>query len=321
MKVLIIGAGGVGLGLAGCLIESGCTTGIVARGDTYEKLTTDGFEWNGIFGARRCASRDFHTWPSVREIDVHDFDVILVCTKSFDTERAARDLVSVPRVSGGNTRIVSCQNGYGNVETLFSLFPRDRVFAARIITGFRKSAPNSVEITVHAAPIHIGHFDPGLSDSMHGLCEKIHSGGIPSEVSDTIEQDLWAKLLYNALLNPLGAILGVPYGALGESTHARGIMRTIAEEAFTVMSASGTKTHWASPGPFLDAFYSSMLPPTAKHESSMLQDIRAGKRTEIDALNGALARLGITHGVKVPVNQAIAGMIRFMEQSRQHTKI
>lgn len=321
MNVLVIGAGGVGLGLAGCLIRSGCTTGIVARGDTFEKLTTDGFEWTGIFGTHRFAPDQYSTFPAVHTIDNYAPDVILVCTKSFDTERAARDSASIPHLSAGNTCIVSCQNGYGNVETLFSSFPRERVFAARIITGFRKSAPNSVEITVHAAPIHIGHFDPGMSDSMRGLCEKIHSGGIPSEVSDTIEQDLWAKLLYNALLNPLGAILGVPYGALGESSPTRGIMRTIAEEAFAVMSTSGAKTHWASPEPFLDAFYSSMLPPTAKHESSMLQDIRAGKRTEIDALNGAIAWLGSTHGVKVPVNQAIAGMIRFMEQSRQHAEI
>jgi 2-dehydropantoate 2-reductase len=123
-------------------------------------------------------------------------------------------------------------------------------------------------------------------------------------------------MLYNCALNPLGAILGVPYGALAEHAATRQLMDRIVEEVFEVMAVSGYETHWSKAQDFLTVFYERLVPDTAEHESSMLQDITAGKRTEIDALNGAVIQLAEERGLKAPYNSAMYRLIRFLEGRR-----
>jgi len=102
----------------------------------------------------------------------------------------------------------------------------------------------------------------------------------------------------------------VPYGALGERRETRSIMQVVAHEVFAVMQSAGFRTHWPCAEAYLESFYAELLPATALHESSMLQDLRAGRRTEIDALNGAVAALAAQHAVPTPVNGALATLIR-----------
>ena len=108
------------------------------------------------------------------------------------------------------------------------------------------------------------------------LARAIREGGIPCERTDSIEKDLWAKMLYNCALNPPGAILGVPYDALAEVASTRALMDQIVEEVFAVMLAAGYRMHWPQAKQFLDIFYSRLVPDMAAHKSSMLQDITAG---------------------------------------------
>jgi len=192
--------------------------------------------------------------------------------------------------------------------------PAVQLLAARVITGFRRLADHHVEVTVHAAPIHVGSFLPQRSAEAGPLCDAITAGGIPAQVTPHIGRDLWAKLLYNAMLNPLGAILGVTYGELAASEHTRALMVAVLSEGFAVMHASGHATHWEDAAAFSAAFYAEMLPPTRLHESSMLQSLRSGRRTEIDALNGAIARLGRQHGVPTPTNDAVVRLVHYLEE-------
>ena len=112
------------------------------------------------------------------------------------------------------------------------------------------------------------------------------------------------------------AILGVPYGDLAAAGSTRTLMDRTVAEVFAVMRAAGYRTHWEEPGQFLEIFYHRLVPDTARHESSMLQDLTAGKRTEIDALNGAVIRLAQEHGIAVPYNRAVYNLIRFLETAR-----
>jgi 2-dehydropantoate 2-reductase len=125
-------------------------------------------------------------------------------------------------------------------------------------------------------------------------------------------------MLFNCPLNSLGAIFGVPYGALGESEQAKQIMGMIVREIFLVMQAAGYSTYWDSPEEYLVKFYADLVPLTARHHSSTLQDLRAGKRTEIDALNGAIVELGHAHHVSVPANEIVYRMIKFLEAQHPH---
>ena len=120
-------------------------------------------------------------------------------------------------------------------------------------------------------------------------------------------------MLYNCALNPLGAILDVPYGTLAEHESTRNIMNCIVEEVFAVMTKAGYETHWESVKNFLKVFYGKLVPDTAEHKSSTLQDITAKKATEIDALNGAVVKLAEKFHISVPCNSIVYNIIKFIE--------
>jgi len=314
--VLVYGAGAVGLGLASCLVKSGVEVCLVARANTVAELRKNGLKRTGIFGDF-CARPDtFTALESLGEIKDAKFDFILVCTKSFDSAAAAEDLSSHKTIFGEEGKIVLCQNGWGNAEELIVHFPKERVYSARVITGFTRREPNEVEITVHADAIHIGSLFGCEVSCVEQLAGAISCGGIPCVTVSDIGKDLWAKMLYNCALNPLGAILDVPYGALAENPYSRGVMNHITEEVFAVMAAAGFETHWKSAEGFLSVFYEKLVPDTAGHKSSTLQDIAAGKKSEIDALTGAVLNLADKHSVDVPYNRTIYALIRFIESQR-----
>ncbi len=312
MKVLVYGAGAVGLGVGSCLLKSGAEVCFVGRSETVTALREGGLMRSGIFGNFRLPANSFEAYETAGEIN-DKFEFILVCTKSFDSAAAAEKLSKRPELFGENTKIVLCQNGWGNAEKFTAHFPKERVYSARVITGFTRHKPNEVEITVHADSIHIGSLFGEEVGCMEPLARAITEGGIECVTVSDIEKDLWAKMLYNCALNPLGAILDVPYGALAEDSFSRELMNHITEEVFKVMSGAGFETHWGTAGDFLEVFYGKLVPSTAEHKSSTLQDIKAGRRTEIEALTGAVLALAEKYKIEAPYNRAIYSLIKFVE--------
>ena len=120
-------------------------------------------------------------------------------------------------------------------------------------------------------------------------------------------------MLFNCPLNALGAVLGVSYGRLGESKWTKRVMELIIDEVFRVMAVAGYRTYWSSKEAYLPMFYDTLIPRTAGHFASTLQDIQAGKRTEIHALNGAIVRLGEAHDLVVPMNKVMYQTILYLE--------
>jgi 2-dehydropantoate 2-reductase len=315
MKLLLYGAGAVGLGLASCLLKAGERLDLIGREETVAALQQNGLQRTGIFGEFQAAPESFGAYASLSELSETDYDFILVCTKSFDTRASAEQIAGIPFLKNASTPIVLCQNGWGNAEIFAEHFPKERIKSGRVITGFRRPQKHQVDITVHADAIHLGSlFDDNVS-GLETLSDAITAGGIPCKVTATISKDLWAKMLYNCMLNGLSTVFDVPYGVLGESPHTRELMENIAHEVYAVMIPSGYTTHWESAEDYIDIFYKHQLPPTTSHEPSMLQDVRSGKRTEIDALNGAVVALGKQHGIATPANTTITRMIQFMENN------
>jgi 2-dehydropantoate 2-reductase len=313
MKLLLYGAGAVGLGLASCLLKNGQQVDLIGREETVSALQQNGLQRTGIFGDCTSSPESFGTYTSLTELPQTDYDFILICTKSFDTREVAQQIGAIPLLKNATAPIVLCQNGWGNAEIFAEHFPKSRIKSGRVITGFRRPQKHQVDITVHADAIHLGSlFDDDVS-GLEKLSAAIDAGGIPCEVTSTISKDLWAKMLYNCMLNGLSTVFDVPYGLLGESPHTRELMDNIAQEVYAVMTAAGYATHWASTEDYIDTFYKHQLPPTYNHEPSMLQDIRAGRKTEIDALNGAVVQLGQQHEVPTPTNTTLTRMIQFME--------
>jgi 2-dehydropantoate 2-reductase len=313
MVVLIYGAGAVGLGLSSCLLKSGAEVDLVGKEDTVASLGKHGLYRTGIFGDFQAEPSLFssHTTPS--SISKKRYDYILVCTKSFDSYEAAKDLSDYKNLFNDETKIILCQNGWGNAEIFTEFFEKERVYNARVITGFQRPSKHTVIITVHADAIRVGSLFGANASYMESLCEYITNGGIPCEVTNEIGKYLWAKMLYNCALNPLGALLDVPYGVLAEYEYTRSIMDYIVQEVFDVMTAAGYRTHFDTSEAFLEVFYSKLVPDTAEHRSSTLQDIKAGKRTEIDALNGSVLELSKKLGLDTPYNSVAYNLVKFLE--------
>jgi 2-dehydropantoate 2-reductase len=313
MRVLIVGAGGVGLGLGSFLLAAGCAVDFVARSQTAARLQRCGLTRTGIFGRVHFEPESFGVYAE-SDILEGDHDVVLVCVKSYQTREITAALAAQAALRDGEIPIVLCQNGWGNAETAAEEFASERIFNARVITGFRRPARERVDVTVHAQPVHVGSLFGCGTAPVEELCTALSKGGIEAHTTMQIAEDLWAKMLYNCALNPLGAILEVPYGELARGSWTRAIMQDVFAEIFAAVEAAGMSMHWRSAEDYARVFYDRLLPPTAEHESSMLQDLRSERRTEIDALNLAVVALGERCGRDAPVNRALGNIIRLRDQ-------
>ena len=313
MKVLVFGSGAVGLGLSSFLLQAGHRVHLVGNEKTVLALRKNGLQRQGVFGSASFLPNQLTASSNLAETGRETFDFYLVCTKSFDTENSARQLKAESTLAHQKSPIILCQNGWGNAEIFTKFFPDTQVFNARVITGFIRHEPHRVDVTVHALPVHLGSLFQGNSTRLLELADALSQGGIPSAVTNDIGKDLWAKMFYNCTLNALGAILQVCYGYLWENENSRTLMEQIVEEVFQVMQGLGYKSHWQSASEYLKYFYSQLLPSTYEHESSMLQDIRVGNKTEIEALNGVIVREGEKLGIDVFCNTIIRRQILFLQ--------
>lgn len=303
MKLLILGAGAVGLSLAARL-SAHCDVHAVCRKRHADIINANGFTMSGIWGDGK-----FRFSASTDIPDDYEFDYCLITSKSIQT----RELCEQYRHLLKGKECVSFQNGIGNEEVIAGF--TDRVIGGTIITGFEWRGDASVEVTVEAGPIRLGRFPEGSDPQVENLVSLFQQAGLNVEGSDRIRSNLWAKTLYNCALNPLGAILDVPYGKLAER-HAWRSIEDVIHEAFAVCSAEHVDLPWDSAEAYLEYLKTVQLPATAGHHSSMLQDIRNGRETEIDFINGAIVRLGEKHGVATPVNQTLVNQIRFKTAQR-----
>jgi len=317
MAVLIYGAGAVGLGIGSCLLKAGVQTGFLGRLQTAEALRQNGLRRTGIFGRVFIQPSDFTVFDNPDQIPANRFDHVLVCTKSSDSKEAADQLANRRPILRPNGKIILFQNGWGNAEIFARRFPPKMIYNARVITGFIRRRLNHVEVTVHADSIHIGSLFGQPNQPLEELCQKIAAGGIPCQTTTEIGKDLWAKMLYNCALNPLGAILDVPYGTLARYPSTQEIMNHLIDETFEVMTASGFSAHQNTAEEFRQVFYDRLVPATADHRSSTLQDLKAGRKTEIQALTGAVLQLGKQHGKTVPYSRFLYQLIQFIESQRK----
>ena len=145
------------------------------------------------------------------------------------------------------------------------------------------------------------------------IVEVIKNSKIPARYSPEVYKILWDKILYNCALNPLGAILECSYGDLANNEETRRLMNKIIIEIFKTAKLSKIKLRWNTAREYINFFYEKLIPPTKDHFPSMYYDIKAGKKTEIDALNGAIVQLAKKVKTNVPVNETITRLIKFKE--------
>ncbi len=313
MKILIFGAGALGQALGCLLAADGHAISLVLRKRFLDIVNEKGLQVTGIFGEYRVEGRKLHLLEQLKNIGNQEYDAALITTKSYDTAEAIKAIAGMKGFSGP---VVSLQNGCGNIEQVKNCFGPDRTFGARVITGFEITRPGEIRITVSADDIHIGSGTPEtIPPFARKLAGALTHAGIPCIAVKDIYQDLFAKLLYNCALNPLGAVLGVHYGALGENRQTRLIMDQIIDETFAVIHGLGGRTPWPDAAGYRRIFYDKLLPMTYNHRPSMLQDLEQGKPTEVEALVGYVAKQGNRLSIPTPACSMLANLVRFKERT------
>ncbi|MFC1672032.1 ketopantoate reductase family protein [Planctomycetota bacterium] len=317
MRLLVMGAGAVGSAFGGFLADAGHEVTLVGRKPHMDAIAREGLAITGIWGDRQVTGID--TRPTTQNAS-GEFDAIFITVKSFDTRVATEQ---VKHLLKKDALLVSLQNGIGNVEEIADTAEHAHVLGGRVIFGITIIEPGSIEITVYTQPVMIGFpgFNladqpPRVVDKARDLAREINHAGVPCEYTEEIDKHLWAKLMYNCALNPLGALRGVHYGALGEDPETRTMMDDIVREIFAVARAKRLELFWKKPEEFLELFYDKLLPDTFHHRSSMLQDIERDRTTEIDSLCGIVARYGEETGIPTPLNTSLSEQIKTLEKNR-----
>jgi 2-dehydropantoate 2-reductase len=311
MRFLIYGAGALGQAVGCMLAASGNNVELITRSRFIPAIAQQGLRVTGIFGDYFCQPKQLRLFTNLEQV-TGLYDYILVTTKAYDTRTAAQD-ISAANLSCGH--LVSMQNGCGNMEILTQHFAAEKCLGARVITGFEIREPGHVAITVSADAIHVGSCLPGsIPAAARQLAELITAAGHPTLAVADIHRSLHAKLLYNCTLNPLGALLGVHYGILGEIKESKEIMDQVIDETMAVIEAMGRTMPWPNGDAYRQEFYSKLLPATYHHRPSMLQDLESSKPTEIDALTGYVSKEGAAHGVATPVCDMLTRLVRCRQQ-------
>jgi len=308
---LIYGAGAIGSVLGGFLHKIGANVAFSGRGEHFRAMRRDGLLITGIWGEHQVPAREIEAFEQSN--GERQYSVILLCVKARDTVQAASDAAPYLRDDG---IMVSMQNGLNNWEAISSHVGARRTVGSRVIFGAEIIKPGHALVTVNADDVLLGEpFSPVNQELIERLEADLLKSGIPTRIvsKEEIWAAIWGKVLYNCSLNPLGALLGVPYGKLGESEQTRSIMWHVIEEIFLVIRARGVKVPYKDAEDYYHFLLDRQLPPTVDHRASMLQDITLGRKTEIDALNGAISRYGQENSISTPYNDLLSALIRFKE--------
>jgi len=304
-----VGAGALG-SVFGCLLkDAGAEVGLVEPSERLEDIRTRGLTVTGLFGEHRADG--FELYSTADQVPAGRYELVLITVKSFHTREAVQRIA--PKV-GDKTLVLSLQNGLGNYEAIRDAVGEHRALAGRVIFGAQIVEPAHARVTVYAEPVMIGSPPNAVEmDRIEQIAQAFTEAGVPSEPTREINKYIWAKILYNCALNPLSALLDVPYGRLLDTEAARSLMRRVVEEVFAVAQAHGVQLFWERPDDYVEILFGRLIPDTAGHFASMAQDLQAGRKTEIDALNGAIAALGEQAGVECPTNRILAQLITAAE--------
>jgi 2-dehydropantoate 2-reductase len=320
MKIGIIGAGAMG-SLLGFYLSARAEVWLLSQHQAHiEAIVARGLrcERDGVEETR-------HPQIASDPTAIGPCDVVLVLVKSYQTAWAAEQAQALLRtenqeprtdpttapgsrfsVLGSVTLVVTLQNGLGNRETLAAALGERRVGQGVTTLGATLLGPGRVRHAGQGTTIF------GTAPDRAGiaaLAELFEACGLPAELTDDLDGLVWGKLVANAGINALSALLRVPNGALATTPQARALVGRAAAEAAAVATARGVRLPYADPA----AHALAVAQATGANRSSTLQDVLRGSPTEIDAINGAVAREGLRLGVPTPVNALQAELVAALE--------
>jgi len=235
-------------------------------------------------------------------------DLVVLATKAHQARGAAAEAAAWI----GSAPIVTLQNGLGVTDEVAAALPE-----AVVVTGVTYQAATMVaegEVQ-HAANIvtHLGYLGRPADALAEAVADLFGRAGLPARVAADMTPIVWWKLLVNAAINPVAALAGVANGEVARRRTLSALASVLAEEGQAVARAEGVRL----PGDDAASAALETARATAANRCSMLQDLDAGRPTEIAYLNGAIVRVADRHGVPVPANRAAAALVRQVSDRRE----
>jgi 2-dehydropantoate 2-reductase len=235
-------------------------------------------------------------------------DLVLMCVKCYHT-RAAAELVS-PAV-GPETVVASLQNGWGNGDVLAEFFAPDRLVVGVTYNSGTIIERGIVAHTGRGATI-VGPYEGVEVNWARRVEQALGAGGFEAGTDPRIRQEIWKKLILNAATLPTAAATGLTAGQLGRPGPMLELVDTVTREAAAVAAASGFDIDAEE----RIAVIHELLPKVGDGKASMLQDIEAGRRTEIEVITGAVVAAAEVNGTPVPANRTLYAIINALDDHR-----
>ena len=301
MNVLILGAGAMGCLYGAALHRAGCEVTFVDVNQAHiDAINAGGLELETRAGTERLAI------PARRPEEVSEtVDLVVVFTKTFHTDTA---LAGIAAAIGPETWLLSLQNGLGNDRRLAAHAAEDRVMVGASSLPSDLVGPGKVRSHGEGGSKLYPAFggDPAFAQE---VCNLLTQGGLPAAIEPDIHGAIWSKAIFNATMNPLCALTRRTPGFLGAHAESRALIRDLVEEGVAVANASGVAV---SAQPIHDLTHVSVT-DHADHEASMQQDVKAGRRTEVDAINGAIVEAARAAGLEAPLTETLWRLVKLEE--------
>jgi 2-dehydropantoate 2-reductase len=297
LRVAVIGAGAVGCFYGGMLARAGHAVTLIGRAQHVQVFERDGLRMQTL-----SFDEQVPVDASTEAAAVAGADVVLFAVKSTDTESAGEQMR--PHLQPG-ALVLCLQNGVDNAERLRTVLPEHAVAAAVVYVA-----------TEMAGPGHLRHHGRGElviepAPGSEALAQALIAAGVPTEISDNVRGALWVKLILNCAYNALCALGKLPYGALVERPGVRQVMADVVAECRAVAAADGVTL----PGD-VDLAVRRIADTMPTQHSSTAQDLKRGKPTEIDHLNGYVMHRGAALGVPTPANRVLWTLVKLAEPQR-----
>jgi len=307
MRIVVIGAGAMG-GLIGTRLA--VTGHHVTLYDTWDEHVA-AIERSGILITEYDDSILRFRIPATTTPPALDgVDLVLVFVKSYHTASALRPFAArLP----ADTFVLSLQNGLGNLDLIRAALPgHERIILGTTAHGAALLGPGRLRHTGKGATMIGDPAQPGNRRfDLTPISRALTRAGFETTVAENIHTAIWDKLIVNVAINALTALTGLRNGELLDDPELQPVIAQLVDESVNVMRAAGvpvgTHDHLA--------YARKVMRDTATNYSSMLQDVRNGRRTEIDSINGAVTRLGAELGVATPLNRLLTVLVHNRERA------
>ena len=304
LKIAVMGAGAVGCYFGGRLAQSGANVTLIGRPAHVEAIKRNGLILESG-GTKTAIPLEATIEPS----GVRDATLVLICVKSADTEAAAKEIA--PHLAK-NAILVSLQNSIGNVERIRAHIDRP-VAAGLVYTGANMRGPGQVRHTGGGGIVLGGVPAWGVDDAILAKIKSIFEpANVPIDLSPSIELALWTKLMQNCAYNAVCALTEKPYGEMVAVPEVREVMAQAGNEVVALAHRKGVMLDLGAVEAALQRVTTMMTTM-----SSTAQDIMRGKPTEIDYLNGLIARESKALGMSAPINATLAALVKLKEQKNK----